>query len=313
MVIFAIYLMANGIIFDIKRYAINDGPGIRTAVFFKGCPLNCWWCHNPEGQSSLPQLMFRSNRCKASKDCLDVCPQNAIHWDEESITNWEACDHCGLCAEVCYAGARELVGHTISVNHLMEDIVRDIPYYDQSGGGVTFTGGEPMFQREFLQEALLACKQQGIHTIVDSSGYAPRDGFEAIYPLVDLFLFDLKMMDGNRHIKYTYVPNQGILDNLIMLSDARVKIIVRIPIIPGVNDNAEEIESMASFLAELPHLEGIELMPYHEIGINKYGALGMNYRLTGTKTPTSQQIMDIEKVFRNYGLPIRAHFSGRLS
>ena len=307
------YIMVNGIIFDIKRYAINDGPGIRTAVFFKGCPLKCWWCHNPEGQSSLPQLMFRSNRCKTSKDCIEVCPQNAILWDDESITNWEACDHCGLCAEVCYAGARELVGHTISVDQLMVEIVRDIPYYDQSGGGVTFTGGEPMFQREFLLEALLACKQQGIHTIVDSSGYAPHDGFKSIYPLVDLFLFDLKMMDGQKHIKYTCVSNDGILDNLKRLSDARAKIIVRIPIIPGINDDIDEIESMASFLEKLPCLEGIELMPYHEIGINKYGALGMNYRLMGTKTPADQQIMEIEKVFKKYRLPIQTHFSGRLS
>jgi pyruvate formate lyase activating enzyme len=305
--------MANGIVFDIKRYAINDGPGIRTAVFFKGCPLKCWWCHNPEGQSSLPQLMFRSNRCTASMDCIDICPKKSIHWDGESITDWAACDHCGLCADICYAGARELIGHTISVDQLMKDIVRDIPYYDQSGGGVTFTGGEPMFQREFLQEALFACKQQGIHTILDSSGYAPRDGFEAIYPLVDLFLFDLKMMDGQKHIKYTCVSNHGILDNLKMLSDARAKIIVRIPLIPGVNDDAEEIESMAAFLAALPYLEGIELMPYHEIGIIKYESLGMSYQLTGTKIPTSQQIMDIEKTFINYRLPIHAHFSGRLS
>jgi pyruvate formate lyase activating enzyme len=303
--------MTTGMIFDIKRYAINDGPGIRTAIFFKGCPLNCWWCHNPEGQNSQPQLMFRSNRCKSLKECIKVCPRNAIHWADESITDWNVCDDCGICAEVCYPGAREMVGRTVSVNQLMEEIERDIPYYDQSGGGVTFTGGEPMFQREFLQESLLACKNQGIHTTVDTSGYASREGFESIYPIVDLFLYDLKLMDELKHIKYTSVSNRVILENLRKLSEVNAHIIVRIPLIPGVNDDVENIEQSAEYLAGLPTLDGIELMPYHEIGLTKYQALGMDYKLIDTRPSGNQHIKELEEIFSRFLLPINMNYSGR--
>jgi pyruvate formate lyase activating enzyme len=303
--------MTSGSIFDIKRYAINDGPGIRTAIFFKGCPLECWWCHNPEGQSSKPQLMFRSNRCNASKACLEVCPKNAIHWEGGSITDWDTCDDCGKCAEICYAGAREIVGRIVSVNQLIEEIEKDISFYDQSGGGVTFTGGEPLFQREFLYETLIACKNLGIHTTVDTCGYSSWDGFEIISPYVDLFLYDLKLMDESRHLQYTAVSNRIILDNLQKLSREKAHIIVRIPIIPGVNDDSRNIKLSAEFLSHLPHLDEVELMPYHEIGLDKYTALGKGYKLKEIRSTTSQQIQDIERILAQYQLPVKAHFSGR--
>jgi pyruvate formate lyase activating enzyme len=302
--------MTSGIIFDIKRYAINDGPGIRTAIFFKGCPLECWWCHNPEGQSNLPQLMFRSNRCKASKACLQACPQGAISWANGSITDWEACDHCGKCAEVCYAGAREMVGRDVSVDELMAEIERDTPFYDQSAGGVTFTGGEPLFQREFLVGTLMACKNQGIHTTVDTSGHAPWEEFELINPLVDLYLYDLKMMDEASHRKYTSVSNRLILANLRNLSNRKAHIIVRIPLVPGVNDDDENLERSASFLASLPCLEGVELMPYHEIGLAKFQALGMKYKLADIRPPTREHIYMAEAIFERYHLPVIQRFKG---
>jgi pyruvate formate lyase activating enzyme len=303
--------MTTGMIFDIKRYAINDGPGIRTAVFFKGCPLDCWWCHNPEGQSGKPQLMFRSNRCKSSRVCLQACPKEAITWNEGSVTNWDECDDCGKCAEVCFAGAREIIGQDMTINQLMTEIERDIPFYDQSVGGVTFTGGEPMQQREFLRDALLACKAQQIHTTVDTSGYTSWEKLSSILPLVDLFLYDVKLMNANKHIKFTSVSNRKILDNLHKLSSARAHIIVRIPLIPGINDDNENIKLCGSFLAALPHLDGIELMPYHEIGIAKYQALGMNYRLANTISPTNDQIGMVEELLSGYHLPVIKHLSGR--
>jgi len=303
--------MTTGIIFDIKRYAINDGPGIRTAVFFKGCPLDCWWCHNPEGQSGKPQLIFRANRCKSSKACLNACPREAITWNEGSVTNWDECDDCGKCAEVCYAGAREIIGREMTINQLMTEIERDIPFYDQSVGGVTFTGGEPMQQREFLQDALLACKEQQIHTTVDTSGHTSWKNLSAILPLVDLFLYDVKLMDANKHIKYTSVSNRRILDNLYKLSSAKAHIIVRIPLIPGINDDNENMKSCGSFLAALPQLDGVELMPYHEIGIAKYQALGMNYRLANTILPLNEQISKVEELLSGYHLAVIKHLSGR--
>ena len=303
--------MTTGMIFDIKRYAINDGPGIRTAVFFKGCTLDCWWCHNPEGQSGKPQLMFRSNRCKSSKACLNACPREAITWKEGSVTNWDECDDCGKCAEVCFAGAREIIGREMTIDQLMTEIERDIPFYDQSVGGVTFTGGEPMQQREFLQDALLACKEQQIHTTVDTSGNTSWENLSSILPLVDLFLYDVKLMDANKHIKYTSVSNKRILDNLYKLSSASAHIIVRIPIIPGINDDNENIELCGSFLATLPHLDGVELMPYHEIGIAKYQALGMNYRMENTISPTNEQIRKVEELLSGHHLSVIKHLSGR--
>jgi pyruvate formate lyase activating enzyme len=310
-IIFVVNNMPSGMIFDIKRYAINDGPGIRTAVFLKGCPLECWWCHNPEGQNSQPQLMFRSNRCNASKACLVECPQNAISWIDGSITNWEACDNCGKCAEVCFAGAREMVGNIISIDQLMAEILRDLPFYDQSRGGVTFTGGEPMFQREFLYESLFACVNSDIHTCVDTSGHASWDGFEAINPLVDLYLYDLKLMDDARHRRYTSVSNQLILENLQRLSRLKAHIWVRIPLIPGINDDRDNIEKSAAFLANLPCLDAVELMPYHDIGLAKFGALGMNYKLKETQPASKENIEEIENILISHKLPIIKHNPGR--
>jgi len=303
--------MSSGIIFDIKRYAIHDGPGIRTAVFFKGCPLDCWWCHNPEGQSGKPQLIFRSNRCKSSNACLDAGPREAITWKEGSVTHWDACDDCGKCAEVCFAGAREIIGREMTIHQLMAEVGRDIPFYDQSSGGVTFTGGEPMQQIEFLEEALHTCKEQQIHTTVDTSGHTSWKNISSILHLVDLFLYDVKLMDANQHIKYTSVSNRRILDNLYKLSSANAHIIVRIPLIPGINDNHENMELCGSYLAVLPHLDGVELMPYHEIGIAKYQALGMNYRMANTVSPTDEQISRVEELISGYHLPVIKHLSGR--
>jgi pyruvate formate lyase activating enzyme len=303
--------MTSGMIFDIKRYAINDGPGIRTAVFLKGCPLDCWWCHNPEGQSGRPQLMFRSNRCKSSQACLDLCPQEAITWNEGPVTNWDACDTCGKCAEVCFAGAREIIGRDMSVDQLMAELSRDIPFYDQSGGGVTFTGGEPMQQKDFLEEALLACKELQIHTTVDTCGHTSWDNFREILPHVNLFLYDVKLINADKHKEYTSVPNRLILDNLHKLSSAAAHIIVRIPFIPGINDDEDDLRLCGSFLATLPYLNGVELMPYHEIGVAKYQALGMRYRLENTIAPTKEHIVAVEDLFSSYNLPVIKQTSGR--
>lgn len=296
--------MPTGMIFDIKRYAINDGPGIRTAVFFKGCPLDCWWCHNPEGKSAQPQLMFRENRCKATKECLQVCPYAAISWRSGSITDWANCDSCGKCAEACYTGARELVGYPISCDQLMMEIQRDVPFYDQSGGGVTFTGGEPLFQQRFLMHALLACKEKHIHTVVDTCGYASWASFKSLLPLVDLFLYDIKLMDKEKHIRYTSVSNGLIISNLRKLSGAGVHIIVRIPLIPGINDDEQNLEQCAALLEGLPQLDGVALMPYHEIGLAKYKGLGMDYRLPNKKSSARELVTEIEDFFVRNNLPV---------
>lgn len=296
--------MLSGTIFDIKRYAINDGPGIRTAVFFKGCPLDCWWCHNPEGRTSHPQLMFRVNRCRACGTCLQACSQGAITLNATSVTNWEICDDCGQCADVCVNGAREIVGRQVTTDELLAEIGRDIPFYDQSGGGVTFTGGEPMLQRVFLREVLSACREQEIHTTVDTSGYTSWDGLDEISTFTDLFLYDLKLMDPERHKKYTSVSNRIIIKNLQKLSEKKARIIVRIPLIPGINDDVENLQRLGEFLSALPNLDGVELMPYHDIGLAKYEALGLAYRLKSLQPATNSQVEQAEDLLSNYHLPM---------
>ncbi len=303
--------MTSGMIFDIKRYAINDGPGIRTAVFMKGCPLSCWWCHNPEGQDAKPQLMYRVNRCKGARACIEACPLGAISWQDGSLTDWSKCDQCGKCAEVCLAGAREVVGREVTVEQLMGEISRDIPFYDQSGGGVTFTGGEPTMQPEFLNEALQACKHAYIHTAVDTSGQVSWTNLEALLALTDLFLYDVKLMDSEKHKKYTSVSNRKILDNLQKLSEEKAKILVRVPLVPGINDDRENLERCGEFLAGLPQLEGVELMPYHAIGQAKYQSLGMEYKLEGITPPTDGQIRQAEELLAGYSLKVINHANGR--
>lgn len=296
--------MTSGMIFDIKRYAINDGPGIRTAVFFKGCPLECWWCHNPEGQRSQPQLMFRENRCQLSRACVEACPQEAISWKEGPALEWDKCDQCGKCAEVCFAGALEMVGRSMTAAEVTAEIERDVIFYDQSGGGVTFTGGEPMLQHEFLEEILTLCKVQHIHTAVDTSGYTSWENIHSIIPLVDLFLYDIKLIDESRHKMYTSVSNKPILANLRKLAEAGAHIVVRIPLIPGINDDYENVELCAETLAQLTPLGGVELMPYHDIATAKYKALGMQYKLENLHRPTDEQVRKVEERFSDRGLAV---------
>ena len=212
---------ASGTIFDIHRFAIHDGPGIRTTVFFKGCMLNCLWCHNPESQSTQPQKLVRNSRCIRCGACVEACPQQGITLDDIGIqTDQQRCTLCGECVAVCFADASEMVGYETDVTTLMHTILSDRVFYEQSGGGVTFSGGEPLLQPGFLSEMLQACKKAGIHTAVDTSGYTSWKNLEAILEDTDLFLYDLKLMHDNRHQEFTGVSNRLILENLERLAQS---------------------------------------------------------------------------------------------
>jgi pyruvate formate lyase activating enzyme len=295
----------TGTIFDIKKYAIHDGPGIRTTVFFQGCPLSCWWCHNPEGQSRLPVLLYRANRCVLCGICAEICPQNGISINEVATTDQTQCDVCGECAEVCFYGAREISGREMSVAEVLAKIERDVPFYDQSGGGVTFSGGEPLMQSEFLAALLQECKAREIHTVVDTSGYAAWEALDSIRRDVDLFLYDLKLMDQVRHKQYTGVSNELILNNLERLAESGKQIFVRIPLIPGINDDAENLQESAAFIAGLPSIIGVELMGYHDIAAAKYEALGMAYPLPDTVPPSEEAMQKAARYFEDRGLSVK--------
>jgi pyruvate formate lyase activating enzyme len=297
--------MTDGYIFDIKKFSINDGPGLRTTVFFQGCPLSCPWCHNPEGRSTKPVLMYRANRCALCGECVKVCNRNAIHINGRVITDRELCDTCGRCVTACYSDARELSGYRVSVDEIMTQIERDRPFYEQSGGGVTFSGGEPLLQPRFLKKLLLACREAGISTAVDTSGYCTWNDLESILNLTDLFLYDLKLMDDTRHRAIVGVSNRVILDNLKKLNRAGCSLYIRFPLIPSINDDEDNLRQMAAFLSDLEGIKGVELMGYHEIGLAKYEALDLNYTLKNIHPPSKEQTQEAASSLSYLGLQVK--------
>ncbi len=298
--------MTQGTVFDIKRFSIHDGPGIRTTVFFKGCPLSCWWCHNPESQAAEPELVFRANRCIRCGACLTACPEDAISMDSDGVsTDMEMCTRCGACVEVCYAEARELVGREMSVAQVVAEVERDVPFFDGSGGGVTFSGGEPLMQWRFLLGLLQACQEREIHTALDTCGFSPWEALDRVREHVDLFLYDLKLVDDARHRKFTGVSNASILSNLHALSREGHRIVLRVPIIPGVNDDDASVQRIGAFAAALPHLDGVDLLPYHHAGVDKYERLSRVYRLPRTHPPSGERMARVAHVLREFGLQVR--------
>lgn len=296
----------RGIIFDIKKYAIHDGPGIRTSVFFKGCPLSCLWCHNPEGISGRPHLIYRRDRCIGCSECINACPNEAISLTLEGIeTDSSLCKLCGICAEVCPAEAREFIGQTIETAHLVQIIEKDVPFFDESCGGVTFSGGEPLLQAAFLLHLLDACGRRGIHRTVDTSGYADTTTIMAVAEKTDLFLFDLKVMDREKHERFTGVSNEKILSNLTLLAKKGANISIRIPLIPGINDDERNIEQTAAFVEKLPNIHAIHILPYHDAARNKYEKLDMDYHLGALEAPHESLIETILERFTRAGLEAR--------
>lgn len=282
----------NGLIFDIQRFAVHDGPGIRTTVFMKGCPLGCWWCHNPEGISAQAELAFFEYSCIHCRSCVSVCPQGAIDFASEIFQHdRQRCTGCGLCAGACPTGARRLVGRIITVDQLMEEIERDTLLYDSSDGGVTFSGGEPLSQPRFLEAALQKCKDRGLHTALDTSGYAPADVFASLMGCVDLFLYDLKLADEDDHIRYTGVSNKLIKQNLRALDDAGRggDLILRIPVIPGITDTEKNIAGLRELVASLKRFRQIELLSYHDV-CEKYDRLGRRYEMPTCNAPTPRAL-----------------------
>lgn len=297
--------LIKGKIFDIKKYAIHDGPGIRTTVFLKDCPLYCWWCHNPDGLHKAPKVVYDAHPCIGCGDCLETCPAGAISSSSSGlVTDNQLCAACGQCVDICSASARQIAEQVLTISQLMDIIHQDILFYDESGGGVTFSGGEPLLQAEFLIEALSACGQREIHRVVDTSGYASKTTIEKVAKHTDLFLYDLKCIDSQRHRQYTGVSNKIILDNLVSLHDSGANVIVRIPLIPGFNDDAESISLIHGFLRPLVGIHEIHILPYHEYQKNKYCKLGIPYLAGHVSPPTQAYLFNLVKAFEKDGCQV---------
>ena len=274
----------KAIIFDIERTSLSDGPGIRTTVFFKGCNLRCAWCHNPESQRATPQMMLYKNKCTGCGKCKKKC-QSGL----------EKCVLCGKCTLYCPHDARKICGKEYTVDEVLKEILKDKSFYEASGGGVTFSGGECMLQIDFLEEILKRCRENGIHTAVDTAGHVPYAYFERILPYTDLFLYDVKCFDRDTHKKYTGVDNALILKNLAALLDSSAPVCIRIPIVPTVNDEEKELQKIKTFLDDHKSPKKIELLPYHALGEHKYAAI--DKEVTRFFAPTKEAMEKLNRVF----------------
>lgn len=260
----------KGLIFNIQRFSIHDGPGIRTVVFFKGCPLRCLWCHNPEGQIMKKEMVIWDDRCIGCKTCVKTCSNSAVEDPSKCIL-------CGECVKECPAGAREIAGKEMTVEEIMTEIEKDRVFYEESSGGVTFSGGEPLFQPAFLINLLKKCKENGVNTAIETCGYSSWETLLSVSKYTDLFLFDIKVMDEQSHRKFTGVSNKMILENLKRLSSNHRNILVRIPVVPGVNDSIENINKTAEFVSSLG-IKEVHLLPFHKGGVEKYRRLRRDYK-----------------------------------
>jgi len=297
----------KGIIFDIMRYAIHDGPGIRTTVFLKGCPLECWWCQNPEGISSSMDLVYFEYKCIHCRTCVHVCPVSAITFEgDRQIIMRADCARCGVCAEACPAGALKLVGHEINVEELMKEIEKDVLLYDSSGGGITFSGGEPLFQPSFLREALRECRRRGIHTALDTCGHTSPSMFESLAKYVNLFLYDIKLLDDEEHQKYTGVSNKVIKKNLrTLVKKGRGRdVIIRFPVVPGITDTEKNVIEILSFVSCLNGINEIDILPFHDVS-EKYSRLGKKYEMKTHTAPSEEKLKYIKEKLEGIGLYVK--------
>lgn len=293
-------IASTGTVFDIMRFCIHDGPGIRTTVFLKGCPLKCWWCHNPEGQSAKPEIFARVDRCIGCGACVEACKVDAVGKSH--------CIRCGDCVKVCHTGARELVGQVMTVEQVMEQIEKDIIFYDESGGGVTFSGGDPLMQPDFLVALLKQCKALEIRTAVETSGCAKPEVLKRVAEYVDLFLYDVKAMSDKVHKDSTGVSNELVLDNLRELSAYHKNIEIRFPVIPGVNDDNENAAALAELASSLK-VKGVHLLRYHSAGSEKYRNLNKTYIMEDIEPPTDAKMAEISSIIERAGVKLYGVFA----
>ena len=297
----------KGIITEIQRFSLHDGFGIRTTVFLKGCNMQCLWCHNPETIKRTPQLQFFPDRCIGCKKCIKNCP-NGVHGvvNNNRVMKRELCTNYGRCTTECYAEALVMAGKEMKVQDVLKEIMEDYNYYIESGGGLTLSGGEPLVQKEFAYEILKSCKENGVHTAIETNISLPWDHISYVLPVTDLIMFDIKIMDDNLHKKWTGISNKQILQNAKKLSKKNIPLIARTPIIPDVNDSYEEICKIAEYISVFPNLLYYELLPYNPFGVQKYESLGIKNNMPSTKAANKKEMKRLAQIAGEYNIKIRS-------
>ncbi len=295
--------MIKGLVFNIQRFSVADGPGIRTTVFLKGCNLRCYWCHNPESWDPEASIEVFPERCIGCGECVRACPHGARSSVNGAISfDRSACHRCGVCAEACMADAIRTVGEEMSCDEVLQEIERDVPFFRESGGGVTISGGEPLLQPEFALALLKRCKEAGLHTCVDTSGQGSTEALRRLFPYVDLFYFDIKHLDPRIHRAETGLANEDILRNFAVVVRSGVPVVVRVPVIPGFNDTVDALSDIADFVAKRMPGGTVHLLPYHRYGQQKYAMLGLDYELKDAETPSPEFLKAARKIVESRGL-----------
>ena len=298
--------MPSGLVFNIQKYSLHDGPGIRTTVFLKGCPLCCAWCHNSESISPRRELIVLEGRCTACGECRPACPfAGEIPGEGVLPARNEPCTLCESCVTACPTGARQMVGRSMTVAEVMDEVLQDRVFYEDSGGGVTFSGGEPLMQPAFVRALLEASRAHGLHTAIDTCGFGSPEHLLAWAPLTHLFLYDLKFMDDAQHREFCGASNGPILANLRRLAEVHDGIWLRVPVIPGVNDSDANLAAIARFAVSLRGIRQVSLLPYHPTGVQKFARLGRDHRFPPTAPPSAERMQQATALFRSCGLDVR--------
>jgi pyruvate formate lyase activating enzyme len=298
----------TGQVFNIQQFSTEDGPGVRTTVFLQGCPLRCLWCANPESQKAVRQLAHRSALCIKCGTCIKNCKNGALSVKDGAISiDREKCVSCGTCTDVCPSHAMFFYGEKKTVDQVFGEILRDRGFYDKSGGGVTCSGGECMMQADFVGELFRRCKEEGIHTALDTCGQFPLEELSKVLPYTDLVLYDIKHMDSEKHRALTGFGNETIIQNLKLILDETKKVFIRVPVIPEYNDSVSDLTAIACFVKDLDPSLHVDLLPYHRFGAAKYEMLGIPYHLKGVSSPTEEQKESYKRIFINLGLDCTMH------
>ncbi|MFC1994245.1 glycyl-radical enzyme activating protein [Chloroflexota bacterium] len=295
--------MGNGIIFNIQRFSVEDGPGIRTSVFLKGCPLMCPWCSNPESQNTFPEVVHRDSLCNQCGLCVKACGLNAISLDDKTVSiNRTICNNCAECVKVCLPEALTVYGTNVSVDDVFDEIRKDMIYYRNSGGGITASGGEPLVQSDFVAALFQRCQAAGLHTTLDTCGYANQNALNKVLQYTDLVLFDLKIVDQETHSRVLKASQEPVLRNLNLLADRGRNMLIRVPLIPTFIDTKENLKAIANLISKLDRGIKVEVLPYHRYGTGKYHMLDRTYELDNLTSQTEEQMNDIKKLFRSFGI-----------